>query len=61
MATLYNHWIKSKADIKTISPLANQSRTELALRVRLVGRMEKWDDRKDLVFPHLCLVGRVEK
>ena len=19
-------------------------------------RMEKWDDRKDLVFPHLCLV-----
>ena len=23
--------------------------------------MKKWDDRKDLVFPHLCLVGRVEK
>ena len=19
--------------------------------------MEKWDDRKDLVFPHVCLVG----
>ena len=46
MATLYNRWIKSKADIKTIAPLANQSRTELALRVRLVGRMEKWEDRK---------------
>ena len=33
----------------------------------MVGRMEKWEDRKlwedrkDLVFPHLCLVGRVEK
>ena len=25
------------------------------------GRMKKWEDRKDLVFPHLCLVGRVEK
>ena len=23
--------------------------------------MEKWKDRKDLVFPHLCLVRRVEK
>ena len=23
--------------------------------------MEKWNDRKDLVFPHVCLVGRVEK
>ena len=28
--------------------------------VRLVGRMEKWEDRKDFIFPHLCLVGRVE-
>ena len=24
-------------------------------------RMEKWEDRKYLVFPHVCLVGRVEK
>ena len=42
------------------------------LRVCLVGRiksgriengemMEKWEDRKDFSFPHLCLVGRVEK
>jgi len=23
--------------------------------------MEKWDDRRDLVFFHLCLVGRMEK
>ena len=23
--------------------------------------MEKLEDRKDLVFPHLCLVGGVEK
>ena len=23
--------------------------------------MKKWDDRKDLVFSHVCLVGRVEK
>ena len=30
-------------------------------RVENCGRMEKWEDRKDLVFPHLCLVGKVEK
>ena len=23
--------------------------------------MEKWEDRKDLVFPYVCLVGGVEK
>ena len=23
--------------------------------------MEKWEDRKDLIFPHVCLVGGVEK
>ena len=23
--------------------------------------MEKWEDRKDLVFSHVCLVGGVEK
>ena len=23
--------------------------------------MEKWEDRKDLVFPHVCLVGGGEK
>ena len=23
--------------------------------------MEKWEDRKDLVFPHVCLVGWMEK
>ena len=23
--------------------------------------MEKWEDRKDFVFPHVCLVGEVEK
>ena len=23
--------------------------------------IEKWKDRKDLVFSHMCLVGRVEK
>ena len=22
--------------------------------------MEKWEDRKDLVFPYMCLVGGVE-
>ena len=25
------------------------------------GRMEKWKDKKDLVFPHMYLVGGVEK
>ena len=25
------------------------------------GRMEKWEDRKNFSFPHLCLVERVEK
>ena len=28
---------------------------------KISGRMEKWEDRKDLVFPHVCLVGGVEK
>ena len=23
--------------------------------------MEKWEDKKNLVFPHMCLVGGVEK
>ena len=23
--------------------------------------MKKWENRKDFSFPHLCLVGRVEK
>ena len=23
--------------------------------------MEKWEDRKDLVFPHVCFVGGVKK
>ena len=23
--------------------------------------MDKWEDRKDLIFPHVCLVGGVEK
>ena len=30
------------------------------LRVRLVG-VEKWGDGKCLVFPHVCLVGGMEK
>ena len=25
-------------------------------RVRLVGGVEKWEDRKDFNFPHFCLV-----
>ena len=28
---------------------------------KISGRMEKWEDRKYLVFPHVCLVGGVEK
>ena len=31
------------------------------LNVCLVREMEKWEDRKELVFPHLCLVRHVEK
>ena len=27
------------------------------LRVRLVGGMEKWDDRKDFILSLFCLVG----
>ena len=30
-------------------------------RVENCERMEKWEDRKNLIFPHLCLVERVEK
>ena len=26
-----------------------------------IGRMEKWEDRKYLVFPHVCLVEEMEK
>ena len=28
-----------------------------SLRVYLVGEMEKWENRKDSNFSHLCLVG----
>jgi len=33
----------------------------ITLRIRLVGGVKKWEDKKDLVFSHLCLVGRMEK
>ena len=29
-------------------------------RWKISGRIENWDDRKVLVFPHVCLVGGVE-
>ena len=28
---------------------------------KISGRVEKWKDRKDLVFSHVCLVGGMEK
>ena len=28
---------------------------------KISGGMEKWEDRKYLVFPRVCLVGGVEK
>ena len=28
---------------------------------KISERIEKWEDRKYLVFPHVCLVGGVEK
>ena len=27
----------------------------------MVGRMEKWHDRRDFIFPSVCLVGGIEK
>ena len=30
-------------------------------KICLVGRMEKWEDKKYFIFPHLCLVGKVEE
>ena len=30
-------------------------------RIENGERIEKWKDRKDIVFSHMCLVGRVEK
>ena len=30
-------------------------------RMKNCGRIEKWKDRKYLVFPRVCLVGGVEK
>ena len=28
---------------------------------KISGKMEKWEHRKDLVFPPMCLVGGVKK
>jgi len=33
----------------------------MSIRVRLVEGVEKWENRKYLIFPHVCLVGRMEK
>ena len=33
----------------------------LSLMVHLVGGVEKWEDKRDLVFSHMCLAERVEK
>ena len=33
----------------------------LSLMVHLVGGVEKWEDKRDLVFSHMCLSERVEK
>ena len=33
----------------------------ISFRIRLVGGTEKWEDRRDLVFCHMCLVGRMKK
>ena len=30
-------------------------------RIENGGRMEKWENRKYLVFPRVCLVGEMEK
>ena len=30
-------------------------------RMKISGRMEKWEDRKNLVLPHICLVRGMEK
>ena len=29
--------------------------------MKISGRMEKWEDRKNLVLPHMCLVRGMEK
>ena len=44
--------------IYVFNKLSNMNST---LMVRLVGGVEKWEDRKDLVFPHVYLVEGVEK
>ena len=35
--------------------------SNFALKVRLIGRMKKWENRKDFSLSRLCLVGKVEK
>ena len=30
-------------------------------RIENRERIEKWKNRKDLVFSHICLIGRIEK
>ena len=30
-------------------------------RIENEKKIGKWDDRRDLIFSHICLVGRMEK
>ena len=30
-------------------------------RIKNIKRMEKWENKKDCNFPHLCLIGKMEK
>ena len=30
-------------------------------RIKIEKEIEKWEDRRNLVFSHVCLVGRIEK
>ena len=53
-------------EIKALKMKGSKS-VSATFRVRLVGGVEKWEDRKwredrkDLIFSRMCLVGRVEK
>ena len=47
-------WRSMVIHYKFIKPI---TMTQNALRVRLVGWVKKWEDKKDFNFSHFCLVG----
>ena len=41
---------------RILKPVLQNRQLRLSLRVRLVERVEKWEERKNFIFSHFCLV-----